>query len=281
MQFEMLASGYGLIEAPRVDEQRRLYFSDVPNGGVYRLSPDGRVETVIPKRRGVGGMMFNQGGGLVTTGRSLILFDEKTGKSRDLFAEWEGKPLMGLNDLTTNDQGSVYSGNLNFDPLSNNKPIPGSLFRIDPPGRATKLWDGIEVTNGLGLSPDRKLLYHSDSPTQAVWAYDVTADHGVKDRRIFAKLPEGMPDGLAVDAEGGVWVAAVRVGEVMHFDKSGVVKKRIKFPATMVTSLTFGGKERAELYVVTADNSDDAAKKGTIYRMHADVPGLPVPLARF
>lgn len=281
MQFEMLASGYGLIEAPRVDEQGRLYFSDVPNGGVHRRNPDGRIETVIPKRRGVGGMMFNQGGGLVTTGRSLILFDEKTGKSRDLFTEWEGKPLMGLNDLTTNDQGSVYSGNLNFDPLSNNKPIPGSLFRIDPPGRATKLWDGIEVTNGLGLSPDRKLLYHSDSPTQAVWAYDVTADHGVKDRRVFAKLPEGMPDGLAVDAEGGVWVAAVRVGEVVHIDKSGVVKKRIKFPATMVTSLTFGGKDRAELYVVTADNTDDAAKKGTIYKMRADVPGLPVPLARF
>ena len=281
MKFEMLASGYGLIEAPRVDEQDRLYFSDVPNGGIYRRNPDGRIETVIPKRRGVGGMMFNQGGGLVTTGRSLILFDEKTGKSRDLFTEWQGKPLMGLNDLTTNDQGSVYSGNLNFDPLSNNKPIPGSLFRIDPPGKATKLWDGIEVTNGLGLSPNRKMLYHSDSPTQAVWVYDVAADGSVKDRRVFAKLPEGMPDGLAVDAEGGVWVAAVRVGEVVHFGNDGVVKERIKFPATMVTSLTFGVRDRTDLYVVTADNTEDASRKGTIWKMRASVPGLPVPNARF
>ncbi len=281
MKFEMLASGYGLIEAPRVDEQDRLYFSDVPNGGIYRRNPDGRIETVIPKRRGVGGMMFNQGGGLVTTGRSLILFDEKTGKSRDLFTEWEGKPLMGLNDLTTNDQGSVYSGNLNFDPLSANKPIPGSLFRIDPPGKATKLWDGIEVTNGLGLSPNRKMLYHSDSPTQAVWAYDVAADGSVKDRRVFAKLPEGMPDGLAVDAEGGVWVAAVRVGEVVHFGSDGVVKERIKFPATMVTSLTFGVRDRTDLYVVTADNTEDASRKGTIWKMRASVPGLPVPNAGF
>ena len=281
MKFEMLASGYGLIEAPRVDEQDRLYFSDVPNGGIYRRNPDGRIETVIPKRRGVGGMMFNQGGGLVTTGRSLILFDEKTGKSRDLFTEWQGKPLMGLNDLTTNDQGSVYSGNLNFDPLSANKPIPGSLFRIDPPGKATKLWDGIEVTNGLGLSPNRKMLYHSDSPTQAVWVYDVAADGSVKDRRVFAKLPEGMPDGLAVDAEGGVWVAAVRVGEVVHFGNDGVVKERIKFPATMVTSLTFGVRDRTDLYVVTADNTEDASRKGTIWKMRASVPGLPVPNARF
>ncbi|MFZ0660208.1 MAG: SMP-30/gluconolactonase/LRE family protein [Candidatus Binataceae bacterium] len=278
---DTLASGFGLLEAPRADAQDRLYFSDVPNGGVYRRNPDGKIDTVIPKRRGVGGMMFNAGGGLVTTGRGLILFDETTGKSRDLFAEWEGKPLMGLNDLTTDDQGSVYTGSLSFDPLSNNTPKPGSLFRVDAPGRATKLWDGIQVTNGLGLSPDRKLLYHSDSPTQAVWVYDVAADRSVRDRRIFAKLPAGMPDGLAVDAEGGVWVAAVRSGEVVHIGADATVKKRIKFPATMVTSLTFGGRDLMDLYVVTADNTEHPDRKGTIFKMRADVAGLPVPLAKF
>jgi len=281
MQFETLASGYGLIEGPRVDDQDRLYFSDVPNGGVYRRNPDGRIEIVIPKRRGVGGMMFNQGGGLVCTGRTLILFDEQTGKSRDLFAEWEGKPLMGCNDLTTDDRGSVFTGTLNFAPLSNSPPVPGSLFRVDPPGRATKVWDGIQVTNGLGLSPDRKLLYHSDSPTNAVWVYDVAADRAVKDRRVFARLPQGSPDGLAVDIEGGVWVAAVRAGEVMHFTSGGTLRKRIKVPATMVTSLTFGGRDMMDLYIVTADNTEDSTRKGTIFRMRVGVPGLAVPKARF
>jgi gluconolactonase len=280
MEFEMLASGYGLLEAPRVDERDRFYFTDIPNGGVYRRNPGGNVETLIPKRKGVGGMIFNTSGGLVLTGRGLIHWDEKTGKSRDLFASWEGKPVS-MNDLTTDDHGSVYTGTINFDPLSNNKPIPGSLFRVDPPGRAVKLWDGIEVSNGLGLSPDRKHLYHSDSTTQAVWVYDVTHDRGVKDRRIFAKMPEGWPDGLAVDAQGGVWVAAVRVGEVVHFSKDGTVKKRIKLPASMVTSLVFGGRDMLDLYVVTADNSDDPNRKGTIFRGRADVPGLPVPKANF
>jgi D-xylonolactonase len=281
MEFETLASGYGLLEAPRVDEQDRFYFSDVPNGGVYRRNPDGKIDTVIPRRRGVGGMMFNEGGGLVCTGRGLILFDETTGQSRDLFVEWEGKRLNGLNDLTTNDRGSVYTGSLGFDPLSADKMVPGSLFRIDPPGQVTKLWDGIQVTNGLGLSPDRKLLFHSDSPTGAVWAYDVTSDGGVKDRRIFAKLPEGWPDGMAVDAEGGLWVAAVRVGEVVRFKNDGTLRERIKLPSTMVTSLAFGGNDMTDLYVVTADNTAHPERKGTIYRVRADVPGLPVPKARF
>ncbi|HZZ07935.1 MAG TPA: SMP-30/gluconolactonase/LRE family protein [Candidatus Binataceae bacterium] len=281
MQLETLAHGYGLIEGPRVDERNRLYFSDVPNGGVYRRSPDGSVETLIPRRRGVGGIALNAAGGIVCSGRSLIGWSETTRQSRDLFAEWEGRALRGLNDLTVDAQGSVFVGSLEFDALSTDKPIPGNLFRVDPPGTATKLWEGIEVTNGMGFSPDARLLYHCDSTTKAVWAYDVTADRRVKDRRVFAMLPEGWPDGMAVDVEGGVWVAVVRYGEVVRFKANGTLERRMKMPASMVTSLAFGGADMMDLYVVTADNTDDASRKGTIFRMRADVPGLAVPKARF
>lgn len=281
MQLETLAHGYGLIEGPRVDERNRLYFSDVPNGGVYRRSPDGSVETLIPRRRGVGGIALNAAGGIVCSGRSLIGWSETTRQSRDLFAEWEGRALRGLNDLTVDAQGSVFVGSLEFDALSTDKPIPGNLFRVDPPGTATKLWQGIEVTNGMGFSPDARLLYHCDSTTKAVWAYDVTADRRVKDRRVFATLPEGWPDGMAVDVEGGVWVAVVRYGEVVRFKANGTLERRMKMPASMVTSLAFGGADMMDLYVVTADNTEDASRKGTIFRMRADVPGLAVPKARF
>jgi xylono-1,5-lactonase len=279
--FEILASGFGLIEGPRVDDQNRLCFSDVPNGGVYRRSSNGEIETLIPKRRGVGGIAINEGGGIVCSGRNLIYFDEATRTSRELFTEWEGKPLKGINDIQPDDHGSIYCGTLEFDPFSNRKPIPGSLFRVDPDGKVTKVYDGIKITNGMGLSPDRKHLYHSDSPTASVWVYDVQPDRSLKDRRVFAKLPEGMPDGLAVDAEGGVVVAAVEAGEIQRFKPDGTLDKRIKVPAKMVTSVTFGGHNLEDLYVVTADNTDDAAKKGTIFKIKADVPGLAVPKARF
>lgn len=281
MQLETLAHGYGLIEGPRVDERNRLYFSDVPNGGVYRRSPDGVIETLIPRRRGVGGIALNAAGGIVCSGRSLICWDEATKQSRDLFTEWEGRALRGLNDLTVDAQGSVFVGSLEFDALSTDKPIPGNVFRVDPPNTVTKLWEGIEVTNGMGFSPDARLLYHCDSTTKAVWAYDVTADRRLKDRRVFGKLPEGWPDGMAVDVEGGVWVAVVRHGEVARFKANGTMERRIKMPAEMVTSLCFGGADMMDLYVVTADNTEDSSRKGTIFRMRADVPGLEVPQARF
>ena len=281
MQFETLAHGYGLIEGPRVDDRDRLYFSDVPNGGVYRRSPDGGVETLIPRRRGVGGIALNEAGGIVCSGRSLICWEEATRQSRELFAEWEGRAMRGLNDLTVDSAGSVFVGSLEFDALSSDKPIPGNVFRVDPPNTVTKLWEGIEVTNGMGFSPDAKLLYHCDSTTKAVWAYDVTADRRLTDRRVFATLPEGWPDGMAVDVEGGVWVAVVRYGEVVRFKANGTMERRIKMPSLMVTSLCFGGSDMMDLYVVTADHTEEASRQGTIFKMRADVPGLAVPKARF
>jgi D-xylonolactonase len=278
---ELLASGYGLLEGPRVDDRNRLVFSDVPNGGVFRRDPDGKIETLIPNRKGVGGIAFNEGGGLVCSGRGLIYWNEATRQSRDLFTEWEGRPLKGLNDLQPDDHGSIYVGSLEFDALSDQKPIPGNLFRVDPDGKIVKLWEGIEVTNGLGFSPDRKYLYHADSTTQAVWVYDVKADRTVADRRVFAKVPEGWPDGLAVDAEGGVFVATVKSGEVVRFKPNATIDFRLKVPAKFVTSVTFGGKDLSDLYIVTADNTEDKAKKGTIWKTKSEIPGLAVPKAKF
>jgi gluconolactonase len=285
MEFETLATGYGLLEGPRTDDRNRLYYSDVRNGGVFRRDPAGKIETLIPDRKSVGGIaLLESGAGLIITGATLAQWDEKTGRTRDLFAEWNGKPLFGLNDLTIDDQGSIWAGTFGCDINKfdfKSTPPPGSLFRIDPPGKVTHLWEGVEVTNGLGFSPDRKLLYHCDSTTRAVWAYDVKPDRTVGDRRKFAQIPDGMPDGMTVDAEGGLWVAVVAgPGEVVRFKPDGALDRRIKVPAKTITSVAFGGPDMRDLYVVTANN-DNRELKGTVFRTRADIPGLPVPKARF
>ena len=284
MQFETLATGYGLLEGPRTDEQNRLYYSDVRGGGVFRRGPNGAIETLIPGRKSVGGIALNEGGGLLVTGATLAHWDEKSGRVTDLFAEWEGKPLFGMNDLTIDDQGSIWGGTFGCDISKfdfKSTPPPGSLFRIDPPNKITKLWEGIEVTNGLGFSRDRKLLYHSDSTTRALWVYDVRPDRTVGDRRLFARLPEGMPDGLTVDADGGVWAAVVAgPGEVVRFKSDGTLDQRFKVPGKTVTSLAFGGPDLRDLYVVTANN-DNRELKGTVFRARSEIAGLPVPKARF
>ena len=285
MEFETLATGYGLLEGPRTDDQNRLYFSDVRGGGVFRRSPDGQIETLLSKdRKSVGGIALNEGGGVLVTGLSLAQWDEQTGQVREIFGQWDGKPLFGLNDLTIDDQGSIWVGSFGCDISKfdfKSTPPPGSLFRVDPSGQVTHLWEGVEVTNGLGFSADRKLLYHCDSTTRAVWAYEVRADRTVSDRQLFAKLPDGMPDGMTVDVEGGVWVAVVAgSGEVVRFKPDGTVDQRINIPAKTITSVAFGGPDMCDLYVVTANN-DQRDLKGTIFRTRSEIPGLPVPKAKF
>ena len=251
----------------------------MPNGGVYRRSPDGNIETLIPKRRGVGGIALNEGGGIVCTGRGLIYWNEASRTSRDLFVEWEGRKLNGLNDLSSPTiTARSLSDRLEHNALEEGaKRIPGSLFRVDPDGSVTKLYEGIETTNGMGFSPDRKFLYHADSTTKAVWVYDVQPDRTVKDRRIFARMPQGWPDGLAIDAEGGVCVAIVNYGDVVRFKPDGTLDWRLNVPAHMVTSVTFGGPDLRDLYIVTADNLDDKTKKGTIFRTRVTIPGWLFP----
>lgn len=285
MEFETLATGYGLLEGPRTDEHNRLYFSDVRGGGVFRRSPDGQIETLIPKdRKAVGGIALNEGGGMLVTGLSLARWDEQSGQVTEIFSDWDGKPLFGLNDLTIDDQGSIWVGSFGCDINKfdfKSTPPPGSLFRVDPSGQVTHLWEGVEVTNGLGFSADRSLLYHCDSTTRAVWVYEVRADRTVSDRQMFAKLPDGMPDGMTVDVEGGVWVAVVAgSGEVVRFKPDGTLDQRINIPAKTITSVAFGGPDMCDLYVVTANN-DQRDLKGTVFRARSDIPGLPVPKAKF
>ena len=125
-------------------------------GGVFRRGPNGEIETLIADRKFVGGIALNAGGGILVTGLSLAHWDEQSGALRDIFAEWQGKPLFGLNDLTMDDQGSIWVGSFGCDIHTfdfKSTPPPGSLFRIDPPGQVTHLWEGVEVTNGLGFSP--------------------------------------------------------------------------------------------------------------------------------
>ncbi len=273
---ETLISGYGLIEGPRVDQQGNLYFSDVPNGGVFVRRPDGRVETVVPKRRGVGGIALHADGGLVISGRNIC--HVKDGETRVLF---ERDDIPGFNDLYTDSVGRVYTGSIRSDPFSDAGPrTPGEMYRIDTEGSVIELYGDVALTNGIGFSPDGRRLYHSDSARRHIIVHSVAADGAVSERGVFAELERGAPDGLAVDEEGGVWTAAVGAGCLMRFDPDGKLDREVEVPAESVTSLCFGLDDPRDLYIATADNSQDPGLKGCIFRLREAVAGLPAPQAR-
>ena len=273
-ELETLAFGFGLIEGPRVDAEDNLYFSDVPNGGVRRRSPDGTITVVVPKRRGVGGIALHADGGLVIGGRNIC--HVKDGETRIVFES----DAPGFNDLMTDAEGRVVCGTIRSDPFAEeSERVAGEAHRIGLDGSTEEMYGGVSLTNGIGFSPDGSTIYHADTGNNHLICHDIVDDRYVN-RRALAESKDFNPDGLAVDEAGTIWVADFLAGCVRGIDEAGGEVHRIDVPSRAVTSLCFGGADRRDLYIVTADNTEDRSREGTIFRTRADVPGLPVALAR-
>jgi xylono-1,5-lactonase len=273
-----VVTGYGLIEGPVWDRDVGLYFSDVRDGGIHLLDHAGEVITVLPRRRGVGGIALHEEGGLVFGGRDISWSPLDGGEGRVLLPAADAGGI-GFNDLTTDTAGRIWVGSLAFRVFGGDEPKPGSLHVIDLDGSMRTLADGVMLTNGLGFSPDGRRLYHSDTRSNLVRVYDVRADGSVVSWRPFIQF-DGGADGLKVAADGSVWVADARGGRVAIFEPDGSHRGDIAIPLPMVTSLCFGGDDLRDLFVVTGSEGGPNEACGTVFRTRADVPGQPLPPCR-
>jgi gluconolactonase len=260
----VISQGHSLAEAPRIAPDRSILFSDVIAGGVSRVATDHEsVSNVIPDKRGIGGMLLHEDGGLVVSGRALQ-YVSPDGEWSEIFKP-EGS--AGINDIGSDGAGGAFIGSLNFAALKGADPVPGEIWHL-PVGSEPKLVaDHIWWPNGIGLSPDGKTLYVSDTHKQLVSAIDLeTGDH-----QAFILIEHGIPDGLAVDVEGRVWLALGHRGAVGIFNPAGTLVELIDMPTEFVTSVSFGGTENEDLIVTTATK---------VFHGRSKVAGLPTPLAK-
>jgi gluconolactonase len=245
-------------------------------GGVYRWAADEELTTVVPDRRGVGGIAVHSDGGVLVTGRELLHIAEDAGQ-RVVLPRGEAK---GFNDLGTDAAGRVYIGALHFNVLTGEPPVPGAIWRVERGAAATELTREIDWPNGIAVSPGGDTLYACDYQHAHVLAFDLSEAGALSNRRVFARSSAGT-DGLAVDAEGFVWVALGAGGAVGRFEpEHGNLVETVDVPATFVASLCFAGADLQELLVTTADNTDDPSLRGCLLRTRVGVRGLPVQPAR-
>ena len=279
---EQLAQGYGLVEGPVWEDGKGLLYSDVLFGGVFRLNLDGIVETVFEHRRGIGGMALHEAGGLIVSGRNLSFKPFSGGATVTVLEQDESAGVVGFNDLTTDADGRIYAGALGASPVFDDgrEPRAGDLYLVDLDGSARVVALDVQLTNGLGFSPDGTTLYHSDSRRQTVFCYSVAADGSLGEKRPFVKTDGGSPDGLAVSEDGAVWVALAGGIGVGVYSASGAQQDLIEIPQPMCTSLCFGGADRRDLYIVSGSEGSQSERAGAVYRTRTDVAGLPVAVAR-
>ena len=161
-----------------------------------------------------------------------------------------------------------------------------ALYRMDVDLSIHTIERGLTISNGIGWSPDNRLMYFVDSLRYVIYQYDFDLESGdVTDRQVFVQLAEdrGVPDGLTVDRDGFVWCAIYGGSRVTRFDPEGEIATEISLPVSQPTSCAFGGADFSELFVTSArEGLSEAALQseplaGDLFVIQTDVQGRPEP----
>ena len=264
-----------LGESPVWDPERgELIWVDVDRGLVHRRSP-GRADRTLDAGQPVGCAVPRAGGGLALAVRDGFALADPGGEPRLVQPVERERPDTRMNDGACDRRGRLWAGTMSL----RGDTRSAALYRLDPDLTVRRVLPGLSVSNGIGWSPDGDTLYHVDTPRRRIDAYDFDEAAGaIAGRRaVIPVAPDlGSPDGLAVDSEGGVWLALWGGGAVVRFSPEGVLEERIDVPARNVTSCCFGDAGLSTLYVTTAARGDGSEPlAGAVFACRPGVSGLP------
>jgi len=252
-----------------------LRWVDMLAGDILSLAADGTVN-----RRHVSSVAAvlrprTRGGAVIGVERGFMI-ENPDGTLVALEEIWTDQGVR-MNEGGCDPDGRFYCGSMAYD----HAPGAAALYRLDPDGSVREVLDTVTVSNGLEWSPDGSLVYYNDSANHRVDVFDYHPDAGLTGRRTFVRIPaeDGSPDGLTVDAQGGVWVALYGGGAARRYTAGGGLDEVIEVAARKVTACTFGGPQLDRLYITTSREGlepGDDPLAGSLFRADVQVPGLPV-----
>jgi sugar lactone lactonase YvrE len=241
-------------------------------GDILTLRTDGSVQ-----RRHVAAVVAcvrpRRGGGAVLGIERGFALEERDGSIVRLPPSWDDEGRR-MNEGGCDPDGRFYCGSMAYD----KSPGAGALYRLDADGSTHVALNGVTVSNGIDWSPDGSIAYFNDTDTHRTDAFGYDASRGLTDRRVFVEM-EGRPDGLTVDADGGVWVALSDSGKVHRYTPAGTLDAVIELPVTKVTACAFGGPLLDQLFITTSREglgTGEQPRAGSLFRAEPGVRGRPV-----
>lgn len=273
-----------LGEGPLWDPQDRvLYWIDSNGCRIRRLDPAGGDVRNWPVSEQIGSMALRESGGAVIALKSgFHFFDFESGTATPIIDPEQGEGRTRFNDGKVDRQGRFLAGSMDMPGMN---AFRGSLYRLDPDLKLTRLRENVGVSNGPCFSPDGNTFYFADSPRKMIWAYDYDGATGdLSNMRTFIDLEplDAIPDGATVDADGCLWSALVSRGRIGCFSPDGELVRTIEMPTDHPSSVMFGGPGLDVLYVtsiwewqqVKTENDAD----GHLFAIHGlETAGLPEP----
>lgn len=260
------------LEGPSFDRDGHLWVTDIPYGRIFRIAPDGGWTLVAEYDGWPNGLKIHRDGTVYIADyrRGILRLDPRSGRVEPVVTHRHSEHFRGCNDLVFDSRGLLYF----TDQGQSGMHMPnGRVYRYDPQrDRLDLLIDTCPSPNGIVLDAAEDVLYVAMTRANAVWRLPLMADGTVSKAGVFVQLSGGLsgPDGLALDAGGGLWVAHAGNGCAWGFSRLGEPLYRVRVPAGLTTTnLAFGGPDGATLHITVSDT-------GTVCRLPLPVPGHPL-----
>lgn len=289
----LLASGGHYFEAPRWRDGR-WWVSDIYAGKVCTYDEAGvRTEVLHVEGNPSGLAWLPDGSLLVVSMHERKLLRRTPDGEVTVHADLSGVCEHEINDLVVDAAGRAYTGTIGFAVAAGDAPRPGAVYRVDPDGSVHVAAEDVVCPNGMVITGDGRTLIVAESFAGRLTAFTIGDDGGLSDRRLFAQLgeppelgplPEVMaalaliPDGCAIDAEDGVWVADAGHQRVVRIDRTGTVTEEIPDPdGNGVYACALGGDDGRTLLLCAVSDFFAAAQgidtdKATLKTARVDVP---------
>ena len=265
--------------------EQALYWTDNLGGVIHRLEPESGSERNFELGQNVMAIGLRKSGGLVLALAKQLAFYEPGGELEPLMDVEHDKPRNRFNDGKVDRSGRWWAGTMND--IDWDEPS-GSLYRLGADLELSRQQHAVICANGLGWSPDAGTFYFGESFRYAIFAYDFEPDAGtLSNRRVFATVDQSsgaFPDGLTVDAEGGIWSVQNGAGRVVRYAPDGTVTHEVEVPLPQPTSCIFGGRDLDVLYITTSQQNmspEQLARyplSGSVFAVRPGMSGVPEPL---
>ena len=277
---ETVLAGLTFPEGPRWHEGR-LWFSDFYTHRVMALTPEGWAETMAHVPQQPSGLGWRPDGTMLVVSmldRALMRCDKG---ALTKVADLSGLASGPCNDMVVDRLGRAYVGNFGFDRHKGEAERPAVLVRVDLDGSVHAAADGLMFPNGAVITPDGTRLIIGETIGKRLTSFDIAADGGLSNRRLFWQFDDVFPDGICLDVEGGIWVADPRGHRVVRaIEGRGIVQTIRMSEGRHAFACMLGGEDRRDLYICTSTASGPAMgekRDGAIEVIRVEVAGAGLP----
>ena len=270
LETEIFLEGLMFPEGLRWHDEK-LWFSDFVTRKVTTVDLEGKTEIIVEMEDSPSGLGWLPDGTLLIVSMEQERLLKLNPDGLKEVADLSSLATYRCNDMVVDKKGRAYVGNFGYD-YQNDEFKPAEVIQVTPEGNAQIVADNMAFPNGTVITPDDKTLIVAETFGNKLTAFDILDDGLLGGRRVWANLNSMIPDGICLDAEGGIWLASPGRGKVFRVLEGGKVTHEVKV-SSQAYACMLGGLDRCTLFVATSTPQIE----GRIEVVRVEIPGAGLP----